>query len=141
MKAEYCPGRGNLGDRLAADHLLVARARHVDDRRFAADGDRLRHASDLQVRVHGGDEPAGQLDAFALDRGESRQRERDRIGARPQIFNRILTDAVGHDRARLLDERRTRRFNRDAGQHGARRVPDRADDRGLRKCRGGHQRQ
>ena len=29
--------RRNLGDRLAADHLLVARARHVDDGRFAGD--------------------------------------------------------------------------------------------------------
>ena len=61
------------------------RALHVDDRRLAGDRDRLGDVADPQVGVHRGDERAGQLDAFAPDGVEPRQRERHRVGARPQV--------------------------------------------------------
>ena len=120
--------RRNLGDRVAAEHLLVARARHVDGGRLAGDDDRLGHAPDFQVGVHRGDEAAVQLDALTLGRGEPGERKRHRICPRSQVLDGILTGPSGDDRARLLDERRARRFDRDAGQDGARGVLDGADD-------------
>lgn len=41
---------------------------HVDDRRFARDGDGLLERADPQVGVHGRGERTGQLDALTLDR-------------------------------------------------------------------------
>jgi hypothetical protein len=66
--------------------LLGARARDVDDRRFAGDRHCFLHAADAEIAVDRGDEATGQLDPIALDRGEPRQRERDRIGAGSQIL-------------------------------------------------------
>ncbi len=65
------PGRGNLGDRLAADDGLISRAGHVDDRRFAADGNGFCNATDLQIGIDRRDEASGELDAFASDSGKS----------------------------------------------------------------------
>ena len=43
--------------------------------------------------------------------------KRHRVGAGSQILDGVLTGRVGHDRARLLDQRGTRRLDGDAGQH------------------------
>jgi hypothetical protein len=48
VSAEYCRDVGMLGDRLAADYLLGACARHIDDRRLAADRNRVGDAADFQ---------------------------------------------------------------------------------------------
>src|SRR5262249_60126629 len=136
------PGRWDLADRLAADHLLVATAGRVDERRFGRHGYGLRHAADLHFRVNGRYEGPSQLDSLALDRGEPRQRKRHGVAAGPQALNRVLPRLVGEDRARLLDEHGARRFDRDAREYGARGISDSTDDRGLGMgyCRNDHDR-
>ena len=51
----------------------------------AGDGDRLFDRADLQVRVDRRREVGRQLDVVALDDAEARQRERDGVGAGPQL--------------------------------------------------------
>ena len=68
---------GIVSSDLPVHHALARRALHVHDRRFTGDGDRLFERTDPHVGVHRRDERAGQLDAFALDGVEARQRERD----------------------------------------------------------------
>ena len=63
---------------------------------------------------------------------EARQRERHRVGARPQIGDAVGAVAVGDRRLDLLDEDVARRLDRHAGQHRAGRVLDDADNRALR---------
>ena len=67
-----------------------------------------------------GGEVAGQLDAFTANGPESAQRERHRVCARPQIDDAESAGVVGHDAARLLDERRARGFDGHTGQHARR---------------------
>ena len=47
------------------------------------------------------------------------QRERDGVGAGPQIDDAVLAGAVGDGRSDLLDQRVARRFDRDAWQNTA----------------------
>ena len=139
---EVLPRGRNIGHCVAAQRLLGARAGHVDDRRFAGDGDRLCDAAHAQFRIHVGDEGASQLDPFALETRESGQRECDRVGARSKVLNRVLTGSTGDNRARFLDQRGARRLHGNARQHRARRIPDRTYDRRLRVrgCRGDNRR-
>ena len=62
--------------------------------------------ADLQVGVDRGDEFGRQLDAFALDGAEPGQRERDRVGAGPQVDDPVLPGAVGDGGSDLFDQRR-----------------------------------
>ena len=97
--------------------------------------------ADLQVRVDRRGERAGQLDPFALDGAESGQRERDRVGAGPQVDDAVLAGAVGDGGTDFFDQRVARRFDGHARQHGAGRVLDDAGDGGLGECRGGQHHQ
>src|SRR5262249_35491397 len=54
-------------------------------------------------------------------------------GAWPQVHDRVAPVAVGHHAARFFDEDRTRGFDRDAGEHGARGVLHDACDGALRR--------
>ena len=58
------------------------------------------------------------LDTVALDGAEPGQRERDGVGSGRQVDDAVLTGAVGHHRSNFFDERRARRFDGHAGQHG-----------------------
>ena len=68
VKLKYCRPDGISATVSPLNVCSVPRARHVHDRRFAADRDRLRHGANFQILVHGRDERAGQHDAFTLDR-------------------------------------------------------------------------
>ena len=114
LDAVDVPRGGNGGEDVLADRLLRPRALDVDDRRFAGDGDRFLERADFQVAVDRRDERARQLDAFALDGAEARQRERHRVGARPQVDDAVLAGVVADDGADLLDQDRARGFHRDA---------------------------
>ena len=74
----------------------------------------------------------GQLDAFALDGAEARQRERHRVGARPQVDDPVLAGVVADDRADFFNQHRAGGFDRHTRQHAARRVLDDAGNGGLR---------
>ena len=80
-----------------------------------------------------GGEVGRQLEAVAHEGVEAGQRERHAIGARPQVDDRELALLVGDDRSHLLDEDRTRRFDGDARQDRARRIPDGSGNRALRR--------
>ena len=77
---------------------------------------------DLQIGVDVGREPGVQLDALAPDGAETRQRERHRVGAGPQVDDLVPAVRVGDDGPDLFDERRARRFDGHAGQHGPGRI-------------------
>ena len=68
-------GRHAVDDVARHDDLLLG-VLQVDDRRLARDGDRFRHAADLQVGVDRRGKPGVQLDALAPDDAESLERER-----------------------------------------------------------------
>src|SRR5262249_10888492 len=105
---------------------------------LAAYRDRFRDAADFHLRVDGRDEFAGQLDAFTDDRGKAIQRKGDPVGPRPQVFDGVLADAIGDDRAGFLDERGAGRFDGEPRQNGAEHVARRADARCLREGGGGN---
>ena len=54
------------------------------------------------------------------------------VGSRAQIHHAVLPRLVGGGRSNFLDQRRTRHFDRDTRQHGARCVTHDAGDRTLR---------
>ena len=56
LNAGGVPRAGNRREDVLAHRLLHLRALHVDDRRFAGDGDRLFEGADLQFAVDRGDE-------------------------------------------------------------------------------------
>ena len=124
--------RGDRGEDVFAHRLLDLRALHVDDRRFARHRDCFFQRADFQLAVHRRDEVSRELDAFALDGAEARQRERHRIGARPQIHDAVLARIVADHRADLFDQNGACRFDGDAWQHRARRVFHDAGNGGLR---------
>jgi hypothetical protein len=62
---------------------------------------------------------------------ESGQREGERINAGPEIDDAVAAGTVGDGGPRLLDQDRTSRLDRDAGQHGARGVLDDPGERAL----------
>ena len=107
-------GRNGVDDFFGHDPLDV-RALDVHDRRLARHGDRLGEGPDLQLRVHRGNEGAAELDAFAFERAEPGERKGHRVGARHQTHDLVLAGAVGDGDARLLDQGRTRRLHRHAG--------------------------
>jgi hypothetical protein len=96
-----------------------------------ADGDRFFDRADPEIRVDGRGERPAELEAFALDRAEAGQREYDRVGARPQVDDLVLSGPIRNDRPRLLDQSWAGRFNRHARQNGAGRVLDDAGNRPL----------
>src|SRR5205823_14226543 len=91
------------------------------------------NGSDLQLVVELRYERTRQLDAFTFVRIEALQRERDRIGSRPQILDSILAGAVRRRGAIFLNQRIARGLHRDARQHRAGRVLDRSRDDCLSK--------
>ena len=93
---------------------------------------RFLQIADLQLDVDGGREQRRQLDAVPDHRREARQRERDAVGARPQVVQQIRATPVRNGRADFLDQCRARRFNRDAWQHGSARVAHDAGNSALR---------
>jgi hypothetical protein len=117
-------------------HLLALRALDVDDRRLVRDSDRLRHAADLEIRIHGRDKRSRELDPFPLDGAETSQREVDLVGAGAKILDPVLTRAIRHRGANLLDQRGTRGFHRHARKHGAGRVLHHTGDGCLRARQG-----
>ena len=106
----------NGGEDVLAHRLLNLRALDVDDWRFTGHRDRLFEGADLQVAVDRRDKRAGQLDAFALDGAEARQREGNGVGAGQKIDDAVLAGIVADDRADLFNQDRARGFDRDAGQ-------------------------
>ena len=124
-------------DELTVHDALARLALHVHERRLARDGDRLLDGSDAHLGIHRGGEGASEDQSVASDGIEARQRERKRVGPGRQHLHAILTRAIGHDRAHFLDECRTRRFHRDARQHGSGRILHLPGDRrlGVRRCR------
>ena len=118
---------------------LPPRALNVHDRGFARDDDGFSELADFQLGVDRRCERTGQLDAFVLEGVEPRQRKRDGVGPRPQIFDPVLPGAVCDRRADFLDQRRAGGFYGDAGQHGAWRVFD--GSRNHRLCQGGRRKE
>jgi hypothetical protein len=129
---ERCTRAGNGRHQLLVEHRLSRCRFQIDHRCVAGDGHRFLNAANGQVGVYGKDARAAQLDAL-VDHGlESRQRERHTVRAWPQVRNRIAAVGVAGGRSRFLDERRTRRFHRDAGQDRATGVADKPGERRLR---------
>ena len=93
--------------------------------RLAGDGDRLFERADAHLGVDGRRERAGQRDAVTLDGVEAGQRERDRVGAGPQLGDAVLPDAVGDGGADLLDDRRAGCLDGDARAARRRTCPSR----------------
>ena len=129
---------GQLVDRLVLEHRLALGGLRVDDRRFAADVDGLSHVADFHLAVDVDHARTRDFQPFAFHARESRQRERDGVGAGPQIDYLVLPAAVGNGRACFLDQCGTRGLDRYAGEHGSRRILYDARQRGLR-VRGGRQ--
>ena len=73
-------------------HALTRGALHVHDRRFASDRDRFLEGADAHLGVDGRRERAGQIDAIPLDGVEAGQRERDGVGAGPQLGDPVLPE-------------------------------------------------
>ena len=118
-------------DGVACDDLGPRRALHVDDRRFAGDGDRLFERADRELAV---DRDVGRrldLDPLLHEGREAGQRHGDGVDARPQIDDVVPAGAVGDRDARPLDQRRAGGFHGDARQDAARVVGDLARQRAL----------
>ena len=79
---------------------------HVDNRCLALHHNRFGYTADAQLTVDRDCAGAADRDALAFDRLEPRERERDRVGARPQIDDLILAGSVGDGRTSPFDERR-----------------------------------
>ncbi len=70
--------------------------------------------ADSHFDVHGSRKARGELDTLANDAVEPGQCERHRIGAGPQVNDLVLPCLIRDDDPGLLDEGRTRRFDRHA---------------------------
>jgi hypothetical protein len=112
-------GGRNRRHGVAVDHLLSPRALHVDDRALAGDRDRLLQCTDAQFHADRRRERARQLDSFAPDRRKSGELKRHGIDPGRQIDDAVLAVPIGDGASDLLDQYRTRGFDRDAGQHGS----------------------
>src|SRR4029453_3335275 len=86
---------------VAIEHLGALRVLHVDERSLAGHRDALFERTDTEFDVDGNGCIAREFDAVANERGETRQRERHLISARPKIDERVTTRFVGDDRPRL----------------------------------------
>jgi hypothetical protein len=116
--------RGDRFDQVFIERPAPPRALDIDDRALAGNGDGLFESAQAHLDVESGDELSRQLELFALDCGEARQRERDGVGARPQLENPVLTGIIGDGRAHLFDEHIARGFHAHAGEDRSRRIPD-----------------
>ena len=116
------------GDEIVADRRLPPDALGVDDRRLPGDGNRLGNRTDLEIAVHGRVKRPCQLDLFAPDGVEARQRKRHGVGSGPQIDDAVLALGIGDRGSYFLDQDRARRFDGDTGQNGAGRIFDDAGD-------------
>ena len=77
----------------------------------------------------------GQVDPLPDDGREAAQREGHRVGALPQIDDRIEPLRVGDDRPHLFDQRGAGCLDRDAWHHRARGISHLSGDRALRRRR------
>ena len=138
MHARHCveqiavaPDARKRSHGLVVERDLAPRALHVDDRRFASDGNGFLHAADAQLGVDRDDTgPAHDLTLTSHGR-EAREAERDRVRAGLKILDAIPAGAIGNRCADFLDQRWTCGFHSDTGEHGSRVVPDGASERGL----------
>jgi hypothetical protein len=73
--------------------------------------------------------------AFPLDDVEPLQRERHRVGARDQVDDAEGAAPIGHGGARLLNQRRARDLDDDAGKDRAGRIGDDPGHRGSNGLR------
>ena len=101
------------------DHPLLLGGLNVDNRGLTRDRHCFFEGPRAQIGIHGGRKRSSQLNPFASDGIEPRQRERHRVNARPQIDDSVAAGAVGDHRPDLLDEGRACRFDRHARHHGA----------------------
>jgi hypothetical protein len=100
---------------------------------LAGDRDGLFDGAHAHLGVDRRRERPGQLEALPLDGVEPGQGEGNRVGAAAQLLDSVLPRTVTDHGPHLLDERRARCLDRDAGQDGAG-VPDGSGDGCLRKC-------
>src|SRR6185295_18025877 len=128
--------RRNRFERLAADRLQLLRVDDVDHGRFTGDDDGFGDGADFQVGVDGGREGTAQLDPLTLDCAETRQAERDRVRAGPQILDVVLAAPIGDGGAYFLDERRAGGLDRDARQDRPGAVLDESVDGSLCESEG-----
>jgi hypothetical protein len=109
---------GHRLNQLVVEHRLAPRALRVDGRRLAGDRHRLLGA-DRQVDVDRGDRDAADVHLGAGDGFESREVERELIGAGQQLRDAVLAGAVRHGRSGLLDQDGTAGFDRDTREDAA----------------------
>ena len=109
-------------EHVVAHHRLAPSTLDVHDRALAGDGHRLRQAADLQFPVDRRGERPRQLDPFALGGAETLERECDRISAGPQVFDAVLSRAVGDRRSHFFNQRRTGGLDGHTREHRSRRV-------------------
>ena len=126
--------------RQVRERLLVERGGdrgrlHVDDGRVAGDDDVLLQRGQAHDHVDRGGEAGGQADAFACDRPEARQLERERVLARRHRDEPVEPGFV-RDRSLDAHHRGARQADGDARQHALRVVGDSAVDRGGGRARG-----
>src|SRR5438128_18182 len=106
----------------SADVLPVGQWRRPRNRHAFFDG------ADAQLSAHRRVEAWRQFEPFAPERREPGQRKCHGVGARYQFDDAVLAALVGDGAPNLFDQHRTGRFDRDAGQNGARRVGHYAGD-------------
>ena len=119
-------------DQFCREDAFAVGALHVDDRRSAGDGDGFLNRADAQFGVHGGDECAAQLNAFALDRAEPGEPERHGVDAGPEVLDAVLARLIRGDGPDFLNQRRARSFDADAREQRSRCVAGDAGNRRLR---------
>ena len=135
------PGRNRVDD-VARHDALLHDVLHVDGRRRAGDRDRFLSAPTRSSALTVAVKRRRQLDALALDRVEAGQRKRDAVVARHAGRRSLYCPSPSVTTVRdLFDQGGAGGFHGDAGQHGARRVPDDAGDAAaaLGKCQCGQQ--
>ena len=131
-----------LRERQRVEHLArhdcrLGRALHIDDRGHTRDGQRFLERADAHFRIDLRGERCRQLDLLAPDRAETGEGERHGIRSRPEVDDLVLTLLVGHDGPDFLDQSVAGGLDRDAGDHGTRRISDHAGDTGRQRLRGG----
>ena len=125
------PGHRDRIEEIAAEHRRPLRVLHVDDRRLPRDRHRFFDGSKLHLGIDRGREIGRQVDAVLDEGREARDGEGDLVDAGTKVDDRVSSLSVADRGAHLLDDRRTRRFDRDARQHGARRVLHETGDAAL----------
>ncbi len=112
---------GNRDQRFAFEARPHSRRRHIDDRRVSGDGEALRHAANLHLRV-GGDRLTEDHDnVVAFDLFEAWKIEHELVRARRHAGEQVLSVTLGH-RSANADQCRRRRRHHHTRQHRALRV-------------------